>query len=80
MFALIMCEDRYSKRERYLDILNALKELPEKIKKVLELDEQIKLMAEKMKDQKSVLVMGRGYNYATCLEGALVSVWNVCTV
>ena len=73
MFALMMSEDRYSKRDRYSEILNALKELPEKIKKVLELDEQIKGMAENMKDQKSVLVMGRGYNFATCLEGALVS-------
>jgi glucosamine--fructose-6-phosphate aminotransferase (isomerizing) len=71
MFALMMSEDRYSKRDRYSEILNALKELPEKIKKVLELDEQIKGMAENMKDQKSVLVMGRGYNFATCLEGAL---------
>ena len=69
----MMSEDRYSKRDRYSEILNALKELPEKIKKVLELDEQIKGMAENMKDQKSVLVMGRGYNFATCLEGALVS-------
>ena len=73
MFALMMSEDRYSKRERYLDIIQGLKELPDKIKKVLELDNQIHEMAKGMKDQKSVLVMGRGYNFATCLEGALVS-------
>lgn len=30
MFALMMSEDRYSKRDRYSEILNALKELPEK--------------------------------------------------
>jgi len=71
MFALMMSEDRYSKRERYLDIIQGLKELPDKIKKVLELDNQIHEMAKGMKDQKSVLVMGRGYNFATCLEGAL---------
>ena len=73
MFALMMSEDRYSKRDRYLDIIQGLKELPDKIKKVLELDNQIHEMAKGMKDQKSVLVMGRGYNFATCLEGALVS-------
>ena len=73
MFALMMSEDRYSKRERYLDIIQGLKELPDKIKKVLELDNQIHEMAKGMKEQKSVLVMGRGYNFATCLEGALVS-------
>jgi len=71
MFALMMSEDRYSKRDRYLDIINGLKELPDKIRKVLELDNQIHEMAKGMKDQKSVLVMGRGYNFATCLEGAL---------
>lgn len=73
MFALMMSEDRFSKRERYMEILQGLRELPEKIKKVLELDDQIKELAKEMKDNKSILVMGRGYNYATCMEGALVS-------
>lgn len=73
MFALMMSEDRFSKRERYMEILQGLRELPEKIKKVLELDGQIKELAKEMKDNKSILVMGRGYNYATCMEGALVS-------
>lgn len=72
MFSLMMSEDRFSKRERYMDILQGLKELPDKIKEVLKMDDQIKEMAKEMKDQKSILVMGRGYNYATCLEGALV--------
>ena len=68
----MMSEDRYSKRERYLEILNGLKELPEKIKKTLALNDQIKAMAEQICKEKSVLVMGRGFNFATCLEGALV--------
>merc|ERR1712168_1553435 len=37
MFALVTCEDRVSKRDRYLDIIPGLKELPDKIKQVLEL-------------------------------------------
>ena len=73
MFSLMMSEDRFSKRDRYEAILNGLKELPEKIKEVLELDNIIQEMAKTIQEQKSVLVMGRGYNYATCLEGALVS-------
>ena len=73
MFALMMSEDRFSKRDRYMEILEGLRELPEKIKKVLELDNEIKELAKEMKDNKSILVMGRGYNYATCMEGALVS-------
>merc|ERR1719498_946418 len=45
--------------------------LPELIKKVLELNEKIKAIANELYQQRSLLVMGRGYHYATCLEGAL---------
>lgn len=43
------------------------------IKNVLSLDKKIKDIAQELYEQRSLLVMGRGYNYATCLEGALVS-------
>jgi len=71
MFALMMSEDRVSKRERYNDIYKALEELPERIKEVLALDSEIKALSEHLHTNKSLLVMGRGFNYATCLEGAL---------
>ena len=44
----------------------------EQIKTVLAMDEQIQKLAQETYQQQSLLVMGRGYNYATCLEGALV--------
>jgi len=44
----------------------------EQIKEVLKSDAAIRSLAEVLYQQKSILVMGRGYNYATCLEGALV--------
>jgi len=71
MFALMMAEDSKSKQARYKEIFQALKELPQKIKEVLSLDDEIKKLSETMYKQKSLLVMGRGFNYATCLEGAL---------
>lgn len=43
------------------------------IKEVLSLDNEIQKLAEELYQEKSVLIMGRGYHYATCLEGALVS-------
>ena len=46
---------------------------PDLIKEVLSLDDEIQNLAEELFLQKSVLIMGRGYHYATCLEGALVS-------
>ena len=36
------------------------------------MDDVIHSIAQELHQQKSLLVMGRGYNYATCLEGALV--------
>ncbi|KAG7230254.1 hypothetical protein INR49_024358 [Caranx melampygus] len=71
MFGLMMSEDRLSLQKRRLEIISGLKVLPELIKKVLSLDKKIKTIANEMYQQRSLLVMGRGYNYATCLEGAL---------
>lgn len=38
---------------------------------MLKLDGQVLEIAKKIYKEKSLLVMGRGYNFATCLEGAL---------
>lgn len=46
-------------------------QLSDKIRDVLATDDSIKEMAEQIKDEKSMLVMGRGYSFANCLEGAL---------
>ena len=48
-----------------------LQELPELIKEVLKEDQKVLSMAEQLYEKKSLLIMGRGYNFATCLEGAL---------
>ena len=45
----------------------------DKIKEVLLLDKTMNALAKELYQQRSLLVMGRGYNFATCLEGALVS-------
>jgi hypothetical protein len=51
---------------------SALSLPPGQIQEVLSKDEYFRQMAKELYQQKSLLVMGRGYNYATCLEGALV--------
>ena len=38
---------------------------------VLALDSKLQKLAEMLKDENSLLVFGRGYNYATALEAAL---------
>ncbi|KAJ0019442.1 hypothetical protein NQD34_007011 [Periophthalmus magnuspinnatus] len=71
MFALLMCDDRISMQPRRREIIQGLRVLPDLIKDVLSLDQEIKILAEELYQQKSVLIMGRGYHYAACLEGAL---------
>jgi glucosamine--fructose-6-phosphate aminotransferase (isomerizing) len=72
MFALMMCEDRISVQPRRYEIIQGLKHLPDLIKDILKVDSKVEELAQKLHSEKSLLVMGRGYNYATCLEGALV--------
>ncbi|XP_037536446.1 glutamine--fructose-6-phosphate aminotransferase [isomerizing] 1 [Nematolebias whitei] len=71
MFALLMCDDRISMQPRRREIIQGLRVLPDLIKEVLSLDDEIQKLATELYKQKSVLIMGRGYHYATCLEGAL---------
>jgi len=71
MFALVMSADRMSFQARRNELIDALNQLPELIKEVLKQDEQILAISKELHQQKSLLIMGRGYNFATCLEGAL---------
>lgn len=71
MFALLISDDRISMQPRRREIIQGLKVLPDLIKEVLSMDDEIQKLATELYEQKSVLIMGRGYHYATCLEGAL---------
>lgn len=71
MFALVMSEDRISFQPRREKIIEGLKQLPEMIKKVLEQDQKILEISKNLYEKRSLLIMGRGFNFATCLEGAL---------
>lgn len=42
-----------------------------KVREVLKLDQEMKNLAQLLINEQSLLVFGRGYNYATALEGAL---------
>uniref|UniRef100_A0A8C4QQF3 glutamine--fructose-6-phosphate transaminase (isomerizing) n=1 Tax=Eptatretus burgeri TaxID=7764 RepID=A0A8C4QQF3_EPTBU len=71
MFSLMMCDDRLSMQQRRREIIDGLRVLQDQIRQVLELNNQIQVLAQELVRERSLLVMGRGYNYATCLEGAL---------
>ncbi|KAH9050878.1 L-glutamine D-fructose 6-phosphate amidotransferase [Lactarius deliciosus] len=72
MMALQLSEDRISLTERRNQIISGLHALPGQIRSVLAGDTALKEMAEGvLAKSTSLLLMGRGYQYATCLEGAL---------
>ncbi|TDG49260.1 hypothetical protein AWZ03_004349 [Drosophila navojoa] len=71
MFALVMSEDRLSLQQRRLEIIAGLSQLDKHIRTVLELNSQVQQLAKELYQHKSLLIMGRGFNFATCLEGAL---------
>jgi glucosamine--fructose-6-phosphate aminotransferase (isomerizing) len=48
-----------------------LKELPEKVEQVLDLNDMIRELARTYKGAANFLYLGRGYNFPTALEGAL---------
>ncbi|KAH8858494.1 Glutamine--fructose-6-phosphate aminotransferase [isomerizing] 2 [Schistosoma japonicum] len=71
MFALVLSEDRISLQPKRIAIIEALSKLSDQIRSILKLDSSLQELAKTIYMKKSILVMGRGYNYATCLEGAL---------
>jgi len=71
MFALSLSEDRASKHARRMEIMEGLGKISEQFKEALQLDQSIKKLCERFKNQKSMLLLGRGMQHATALEGAL---------
>ncbi|KAF2480645.1 hypothetical protein BDY17DRAFT_336765 [Neohortaea acidophila] len=92
MFALSLAEDRASKYQRRMEIMEGLGRVSEQFKEILKMDQDIKELCQKFvssmktapdfrsagtdsicrfKHQKSLLLLGRGAQHATALEGAL---------
>lgn len=57
--------------ERYHNLLHELNEVPEKVAWILKQADHIRAIAEKYKDARDFLYLGRGYNFPVALEGAL---------
>lgn len=58
-------------KPRYQQILTELDQIPAKIEQTLKQNNALKIIAEKFKDSKNFLYLGRGYNFPVALEGAL---------
>lgn len=55
----------------YFQLIEELDRIPQKVKSILKLNDQIKYIAEEIKDANNALYLGRGYNFPVALEGAL---------
>ena len=74
VLALITLNLARKKNMSLIDGQNIAKEmdkLPEKIEKILKLNDMIDEIAEEFKDAENFLYLGRGYNFPVALEGAL---------
>ena len=71
MLALALSRGRTLSQDEITLNLRELSRLPEKATRILELDSQIKDIADRFKDAKNALYLGRGFNFPVALEGAL---------
>jgi glucosamine--fructose-6-phosphate aminotransferase (isomerizing) len=71
MMALQLSEDRISMAGRRNAIIDGLHDLPGQIRHILGMDRNIQQLASTITRERSLLIMGRGYQYSTCLEAAL---------
>ncbi len=57
--------------DRYKKLIAQLQTIPAEIKKLLDCDEKLKWFATKISNKKDIFFIGRGLDYAICLEGSL---------
>ena len=72
MLALALAKEKGTiSSSDYLEIVKELHEIPEKMKKVLELNDRISELSRIFTYAHNFLYLGRGYSYPVALEGAL---------
>lgn len=70
--AIQLSEDRISFTARRNAIIDGLHDLPRQIKQILQHDKEFQALSQTtLSKERSLLIMGRGYQHATCLEAAL---------
>jgi len=71
MIALKLAEGRTLSDAEMAQYLQALQQIPEKIRQVLELNDEIREIAKVFRFASNFIYLGRGYNFPVALEGAL---------
>lgn len=72
LFALFLAENRKSVSPTEIDIIKKeLLNMPDSLKKVLELEGKIKSLSKKIYTETDIYYLGRGLDYAVAMEGSL---------
>ncbi len=71
LLAMFMARRRFMSPEASARLIDEMLQIPDKIERVLELDDEIKAITKKHVGRDNWLFLGRGYNYPTAMEGAL---------
>ena len=71
MIALKLAEGRTLSDAEHREALRALTAIPDQVREVLALDDQLRQMAQVYRYASNFLYLGRGYNFPVALEGAL---------
>ena len=71
MFTLFLGRRRHLSVLQGREFVHALRMLPEQVEQVLDLNDEIKALAEAYGDARNFLYLGRGYQFPVALEGAL---------
>lgn len=69
LIALYISQNKKIKKERREEIIGAIEKLPSLVKESLKID--VSAFVNYIGDNNSMLIIGRGYQDATCFEGAL---------
>ncbi|MEZ4954171.1 MAG: glutamine--fructose-6-phosphate transaminase (isomerizing) [Saprospiraceae bacterium] len=57
--------------EYYQQLLDEFETIPDKVRRVMKVNDQVKYIAGEIKDSPNALYLGRGFNFPVALEGAL---------
>jgi glucosamine--fructose-6-phosphate aminotransferase (isomerizing) len=73
MLGLVLSDDNTSKKMWREEIIRGLAQLPSQIDEALKFEKQIKVLCETiLHNQSNILLLGRGSQFATALEGAYI--------
>ena len=72
LFALFLARTNYKlPKEEYYSLINVVKEIPNKVEEILENKASVQRLASRFVNKRDVFFIGRGIDYAVCMEGAL---------